>query len=213
MPTSCHVADQQREVLAAIAVEEVLEAQAFARRMRLRAHAEQLWEDGPEAFAVLELAGTARIGQVRAATQLTDGRRLVQLFPRALALLETGQMYRESAALLLSLTVNCTDDVQAEVGERLTRQIAALNTTDARKIINRTIPQVEADLDPQLTRERLERAKRDRAVWTTPLPEDMLRVSADLPAVKGRRWALDFEELVRAQKTADAAAGVARTQA
>jgi hypothetical protein len=42
-------------------------------------------EDGPDAFAVREFAGTARIGQVRAATQLTDDRRLTQLFPRTLA--------------------------------------------------------------------------------------------------------------------------------
>jgi hypothetical protein len=213
MPTSCSVADQQREVLAAIAAEEAVEAQAFARRMRLRAVADGLWGDGPEAFAVLELAGTARIGQVRAATQLTEGRRLVRLFPHALALLETGELYRESAALLLSLTASCAEEVQAAVGERVTSLIAGLNTSDARKIITRTVLETEADLDPELTRERLERAKRNRAVWTSPQPDDLLRVSADLTAIAGRRWALDFEELVRAQKTTDAEAGVLRTQA
>jgi hypothetical protein len=213
MPSSCFVADRQREVLAALAAEEVVEATVFARRMRLLAEADQLWEAGPEAFAVLELAGTARIGQGRAARQLSDGHRLVTLFPVALALLETGEMYRESAALLLSLTASCAEAVQAEVGERLTRQVAGLNTTDARKVINRTIPQVEAELDPELTRERLEAAKRNRGVWTHPEPDEMLRVGADLPAVAGRRWALDFEELVRAQKVADREAGVVRTQA
>jgi hypothetical protein len=195
MPTSCSVADQQREVLASIAAEEAVEAQAFARRMRLRAVADGLWGDGPEAFAVLELAGTARIGQVRAATQLTEGRRLVRLFPLALALLETGELYRESAALLLSLTASCTEPVQAMVGERVTSLIAGLNTSDARKIITRTVLETEADLDPELTRERLERAKRNRAVWTSPQPDDLLRVSADLTAIAGRRWALDFEAL------------------
>jgi hypothetical protein len=213
MPTSCSVADQQREVLAAIAVEEAVEAQAFARRMRLRAVADGLWGDGPEAFAILELAGTARIGQVRAATQLTEGRRLVRLFPIALALLESGELYRESAALLLALTASCAEEVQAMVGERVTSVIVGLNTSDARKIITRTVLETEADLDPELTRERLERAKRNRAVWTSPQPDDLLRVSADLTAIAGRRWALDFEELVRAQKTTDAEAGVVRTQA
>jgi hypothetical protein len=87
MTSSCSVADRQREVLAALAAEEVVEATVFARRMRLLAEADQLWEAGPEAFAVLELAGTARIGQGRAARQLSDGHRLVTLFPLALALL------------------------------------------------------------------------------------------------------------------------------
>ena len=213
MSLSCCVADQQREVLAAIAAEEAVEAQAFARRMRLRAVADGLWGQGPEAFAVLELAGTARIGQVRAQTQLTEGRRLVQLFPQALALLETGELYRECAALLLSLTASCTEPVQAAVGRRVTAPIAGLNTSDARKIITRAVLETEADLDPDLTRERLERAKRGRAVWTSPQPDDLLRISADLTAIAGRRWALDFEELVRAQKVADADAGIVRTQA
>ena len=213
MSLSCCVADQQREVLAAIAAEEAVEAQAFARRMRLRAVADGLWGQGPEAFAVLELAGTARIGQVRAQTQLTEGRRLVQLFPQALALLEAGVLYRECAALLLSLTASCTEPVQAAVGRRVTAPIAGLNTSDARKIITRAVLETEADLDPELTRERLERAKRGRAVWTSPQPDDLLRISADLTAIAGRRWALDFEELVRAQKTADADAGIVRTQA
>ena len=212
MPHPC-LADQQRDVLAAIAAEEVLEAQAFARQMRLRATADGLWEDGPDAFAVLELAGTARIGQVRAATQLAQGRRLVQLFPLALGLLESGEMYRESACLLLSLTVCCTEAVQAAVGERITAKIAGLNTTDARKVITRAVLQVEAETDLDLTRERLERAKRNRAVWTGPMPDDMLRVTADLTAITGRRWALDFEELIRAQKIADSETGRVRTQA
>jgi hypothetical protein len=122
-------------------------------------------------------------------------------------------MYRECAALLLSLTGCCTRQVQAEIGERIAGKIAGLNTTDARKIINRTIPEVEADLDPEITRERLQRAQRNLGGWTHPEPDEMLRIRADLPAVTGRRWALDFEERVRAQKITDTQAGVIRTQA
>jgi hypothetical protein len=213
MPTACALAAEQRVVLGQIAELEAADAQLFARRMRLRAEAEVLWEDQPAAFDVLELSGTARIGQVRAATQLLDGRRLVACFPVALGLLETGVMFRETAVLLLAATRACTDAVQAQVDARVSAQVAALNTTDARKVIERTVLQAEADLDPELTRERLEKAKRERSVWTRPAQDGMLEVGASLTAVQGRRWVLDFEELVRAQQITDQQAGVQRTQA
>jgi hypothetical protein len=207
---------QQRALLADIADQEAADARLFAARMRNRAELDRLWnspeQTGPEQFGVLELAGTARIGQIRADSQLSTGRRLVDVFPATLALLEQGLMYRETAVLLLELTRNCTEPVQAEVEQRVLAQIATANTADVRRIVTATIPEVEADLDPALTQQRLDAARRERRVWISPQDDATCQIGALLETLRGRRWALDFEELVRAQKIADQRAGIVRTQ-
>ena len=83
--TTCRE-DQQRALLAELADVEALEAQVFARKMDLRARMDELWNpsdgDGAqEQFGVLELAGTARIGQTRASSQLVNGTRLRDALP------------------------------------------------------------------------------------------------------------------------------------
>ena len=68
---------EQRSVLSQLAELEAEDARLYARRMELRAHMDELWTDGPqEQFGVIELAGTARIGQGRASTQLINGNAL-----------------------------------------------------------------------------------------------------------------------------------------
>ena len=206
---------QQRALLAAIAADEAQDARLFARRMRCRAEMDRLWNDGeagPEQFGMIELAGTARIGQLRADNQLSTARRLVDLFGATLALLEAGVMFQQTAVLLLELTRCCTDEVQAELERRVLTQIATANTTDVRRLITTMILEVEADLGPDLTRERLARAHRDRRVWTVPMPDGMTHITASLDVITARRWVLDFEELVRAQKIIDRKNGVVRTQ-
>ena len=110
---SDHV-DAARAVLAAVAVDEADQARLYARRMRHRAELDRLLTTGPEQFAVIELAGTARIGQCRAATQLSAARRLDEVLTGTLSLLEHGLLFQETAELLLSLTRHCTPAVQAD---------------------------------------------------------------------------------------------------
>lgn len=209
------MADRQRDVLAAVAELEVEEARLFARRMDLRAEMDELWNgtdsQGNEQFGVLELAGTARIGQARAATQLIQGSRLRHELPRTRELLHTGRMHSQTALLLLELTRNCSDRVTAEVERRVLPAVAELNTTDARRVIAQVIPQVEAELDPVLTQQRLDAAHERRGVWMSERPDAMVTVGAELDPLEGRRWSLDFEELVRAQRVADRRAGTERT--
>ncbi|MCW2598655.1 MAG: hypothetical protein JWM02_484 [Frankiales bacterium] len=214
MPTALDVDQQEaaRLVLAAVATDEADNARLYARRMRNRAELDRQLNTGPDQFGVIELAGTARIGQGRAATQLSDARRLDEVLTGTLALLAQGGLFQQTAELLLSLTRHCTPDVQAEVEARVLTQVAPVTTTDARRIIERAIPEVEADLDPQLTKERLERARRQRAVWISARPDAMVQIGADLDVLRGHRWSLDFEELVRAQKVADRKGGVERSQ-
>jgi hypothetical protein len=208
-------AHQQRMLLAALAADEAEDARLYARRMRRRADLARLWPDtpqGPEEFGVIELAGTARIGQARASSQLVDAVRLVETFPRALALLKAGLMFRETAVLLLQLTTACTEAVQAAVEARVLDRIARANTADVRRVVQEAIVEVEAELDPALTLERLAAARRGRRVWTRRGADGMGQVGAELDLVVLKRWALDLTELVRAQKVADKRAGVVRSQ-
>jgi hypothetical protein len=207
------LADQQRAVLVRVAAFEAEQAQLFARRMRERAELARLWESSTAGTDVIELAGTGRVGQGRATTELHDAVRLVEVFSATLDLLEAGVLYQHTAELLLSLTRHCTEQVQREVERRLLSTIATANSADARRILSSTIPEVEADIDPALTLQRLERARSQRTVWTRQLPDGMCQTGVTLDALRGRRWALDFQLLVRAQRISDERCGVVRTNA
>ena len=119
---SDHV-DAARAALAAVAADEADQARLYARRMRHRAELDRLLTTGPEQFAVIELAGTARIGQCRASTQLTDARRLDEVLTGTMSRCEQGLLFQDSAELLLSLTRHCTPEVQTEVEARVLAQI------------------------------------------------------------------------------------------
>jgi len=208
------LADAQRGVLGEIAALEAVEATLFAQRMRLRARVDELWIGAlheQEQFAMIELAGTARIGQSRAMTQLSHGTRLVTMLPRTLASLEAGRMFSQGALQLLELTQNCTAQVTTEVERRVLPVIEQMNTIDARRLILQTIPEVEADLDPELTQQRLDEAANGRRVWMREMGDGLVEVGAGMDALEARRWSLDFDELVRAQRVADRKAGIVRT--
>jgi hypothetical protein len=202
---------QQRAALEAVAQDEADAARLYARRVRHRAEVDRLWNTTEDMYGVLELAGTARIGQTRASSQLVDATRLVEVFPHTLAGLDTGTVYVATAELLLSLTRHCTSEVQTEVERRVLPHLNDGTTTDLRRLLERTIPEVEADVDPQLTQDRLDRALRERRVWMNPAPDAMCQVGALLGAVAGQSWALAFEELVRAQKALDRRTGRKRS--
>ena len=77
MSASAALLDLQRAALEQVERDEAELAQLFARAMRTRAEVARLWDDGTArtaSFAIMELAGTARIGQVRAGGQLDRAR-------------------------------------------------------------------------------------------------------------------------------------------
>jgi hypothetical protein len=206
--------DRQRAALAEVAAAEAAHAKLYARRMRARHELNRLWEQGPEPddFAILELAGTARIGQSQAATELSDSTRLVEVFPTTLSALQDGIVFEPAVALLLRATRSCSDQVAAEVERRMLPRLLGGNTTELRRLLRDTVLQAEVDLDADAVQRR-ERAARDQqAVWISPREDGMCQVGAFLDDLSGRRWCLDFEELVRAQASADKAAGIARTR-
>ncbi|MFN2539199.1 MAG: HNH endonuclease signature motif containing protein [Mycobacteriales bacterium] len=206
-------------LLARVAAAEAEAARAYATGMQLRAQMMAEWHDSsgeihhPEGHEITELAGTVRIGQQRAASQLSNAQRLVLLWRRSFAALQAGLMYPATAELLLMLTRNCSEAVQIEVERRVFAQLLTLNARDVRRLVLATVVEVEADLEPEATEQREQAAHAGRRVWTAQLPDQMAEIGAQLDTLAAKRWQLDFAELVRAQRHLDTLDGVTRTAA
>ena len=125
--------DRQRAVLARITELETQQGRLFAARMLAVYDQSRLWEQAPspDMFGILELAGTMRIGQSRAATLQDDARRLVDVLRATLAGLQAGRIFQPAAELLLRLTRHCTDEVAAQVERRVLPHLTG-NTADLR---------------------------------------------------------------------------------
>ncbi len=186
-------------------------SRAFAADLCLWAELHEAF--GPDDSVLLELAGTAKVGQAKAAGMLLRGHRLVTLFPRALALLQAGELHVGTAELLLWTTSKCTDAVQAELGRRLTDTLVDLDAADARRLLLTTIPQVEAELEIEQAKRRHAQARANRGVWVKPVEDGMSVIGACVDALDAHRFQLDLAELVRAQGVRDARDGVERTKA
>jgi hypothetical protein len=161
--------------------------------------------------AVADLAGTARIGQQRATTQSEIAVRIVRNFPRVIALMKSGRMLRGTVEMLATLTRHASTEVQVELGNRISDELAPLDAVDARELIVQTLLEVEADLGKQAKEERHERARKNRGLWIKPLGDGMTRIGCDVDDITAQRFALHFEELVRVQTAADRRTGVERT--
>ena len=200
----------QVAVLTRIEQLEAQKAALHAQSLAARAELAQLWERERSGFAEMELAGTAMIGQYRAARELDDATRSHDNFPKTLELLESGALFVPVAELLLAETRHCTPDVQIAADARLAPALVGRNMTDCRRLITATVLAIEAEIDPQLTKDRLDAAKETTSVWISPGADGLTSIGAVLDAVAGRRWAVDFEQLVKAQRTLDTRAGITR---
>jgi hypothetical protein len=203
--------EAQRAALEAIEELEAERARAYARGAELRVELSVLWAAERSGFVEMELAGTALVGQVRAARELEDSERLVELFPRLHGLMKQGEVFVPTAEAILRATLRCSPEVQAEVDARLAGRLVGTNVTDVRRMVQTVILTVEAELDPALTEERLDQARKDARVWDSTGTDGMHAIGAVLDAVTARRWLLDFDALVKAQQSLDARAGVERT--
>jgi hypothetical protein len=75
------------------------------------------------------------------------------------------------------------------------------------------VVEVEAEIEPEATAERQDRAHDARRTWTRELPDHMAEIGAHLDVLAAKRWNLDFDELVRAQRQLDRLDGVERSAA
>src|SRR2546423_1263513 len=84
---------EQQAVLNALEELESRKAQLHAQGMALRAEINRLWASSRRGFAEMEVAGTALVGQIRAARELDDAARLVANFPQLNALFAEGVVF------------------------------------------------------------------------------------------------------------------------
>ena len=208
--------DEDQRVLvaaarAAVEQDERDMAVLYARSLENREHLATLLKPLGGRHAVVELAGTARIGQQRATTQSEIAVRIVRNFPRVLELMKSGQMYRGTVEMLATLTKNASTEAQVELGYRISDELAPLDAVDARELILQTLLEVEADLGKQEKEERHERARKNRGLWIKPLGDGMTRIGCDVDDITAQHFARNFEELVRVQTEADRRTGVERT--
>jgi hypothetical protein len=212
-PDAAHAAAlrvaRQRDVLGRLRDDEATRAADYARRARLLAEVLAIDPDKP-GHAILEVAGLLKVGQERAHTMLKHGRRLVELYPRVLELLEEGAVAVGTADLLLWVTANCPEQVQLELGMRIASQLIDLDAADARRLITTTMLEIEAELDEDGVKERHQQAQANRGVWVKPVGDGMARIGAEVDEVSAQRFALDLQELVRAEKLHDDRTGVTR---
>jgi hypothetical protein len=197
----------QRAALDAVEQDERDRARLYARTARNRAEVARLWAAKP-GQGVMELAGTARIGQDRATTQTLDGLRLVECFPRVLQLLDDGRMRQGTAELLLAVTKNLSASLQARVGAHVADDIAGLDAADARQVVVAAVAELQ---DEQEAKAAHEKARAARGVWVKPVEDGMARIGAEVDQIAAHRFALDLDELDRLQKRADESAGRVRT--
>ena len=201
----------QRAVLEQVEQLEARKAALHVEAAALRAQIAELWREERIGFAEMELAGTALIGQIRAARELTDGTRLTELFPRLAEQAAAGAVFVPTVEAVLQATRRCTEQVQQLIDARLAGLLVGRNVTDVRRLVRHTILAVEAEIDPDLTRQREDQARQDARVWVSPGEDGMTSIGAVIEAVAGRRWALDFEQLVHAQQVLDQREGRTRT--
>jgi hypothetical protein len=202
--------DAQRAVRASLAAIDAERGELYARHLRALAELDRLSAEKP-AHAVLEVAGTLGVGQGRATTLLDHGRRSAQHYPRALELVENGAMRPATLELLLYVTAKASEEVQAELGQRVIDSLIDCDAVDARALIVATLLEVEADLDLEAHKERHEKARANRGVWVKQIEDGMARIGAEVDAMCAQRFQLDLDALCRLHKRADEQSCVERT--
>lgn len=199
----------QASLLEAIDEDEQEMARLLVRMARNRAAIVELWSEKP-AQGIVELSGTARIGQHRATRQIEDDTRLIHCFPAATQLVEQGRMLAGTCRMLLKKTKKLNADLQLQVDQRISVEIAGLDAVDAREVIERVVTEI---VDDEEARREHEEAKARRGVWVIPVEDGMARIGAEVDALDARRFSLDLDELTRLQGLADERAGTERSTA
>jgi hypothetical protein len=211
-----------RQNAALDAVAEALRADARSFAAQLRALAEladaaqaEEREGGLRQFPMLELAGTARLGAASSSRRLAEADRVVTTLPITLRLLGEGELLVHQARVMIAETAACDPEVARRAEAVVLPESAGWCPADLRKAVRRAVVRLESELSAErgqdLAAQRLADARAGRRTWTTPDTDGMGVASALLPAEQLRRWQLDLDQLERAERVADRAAGIERT--
>ncbi len=183
------LADLQRREAALFVERAQVLAQLAARTSR------EGWQGhAPFESLLLDVAGTCVLGQVAASSRLLDAEHLVVRLPQVAAALQEGLLAVHQACVVVAETRELAPGVCAEVERRVLPLAPALCPADLRRLVRRTV--LEVDADEQARREQ--NARRRRRVWVKPVEDGMALLCALLPAEQAQRAFAGLTERARA---------------
>ncbi|MCW2607614.1 MAG: endonuclease [Frankiales bacterium] len=182
-----------------LAVLQARESALFAERARTLAHlaartSREGWQgEAPFDSLLLDVAGTCVLGQVAAGSRLLDAEHLVVRLPLTLERLEQGELAVHQAQVVVGETRELTPEVCAEVERRVLLRAPELCPADLRRLVRRTVLEVDADEQARRAAEAVQR----RRVWVKPVEDGMALLCALLPAEQAQRAYAGLTEQAR----------------
>ena len=188
---------------------------AEVRRVQaLMAASKRAQKAGVPQFLHLEMAGSWRISQATAQRWMMEADRFDEALPRTLELLESGQLLRGQAWVLLERTMHCPVDVarRVEAAVLAADDALLLSPSDLGRRVEREVLRIESEqADPAAAEQRHENAVAERRTFVRAEPDGMGVAGAVLPAEKLIAWQSALDALERRERRADRAAGIERT--
>ena len=157
------------------------------------------WQaEAPYDSLLLDVAGTALIGQQAAHARIEQAVHLVRRLPRLLDELDRGQVWVPQARVVIEETLHLSPTVCVEVEAR----IADGARTCAPGPLRRTVRALILAVDAEEAARRAAAAKVDRKVWSRPVEDGQALLLARGPAEQIRVLQLRLDADARAAKTA-----------
>jgi hypothetical protein len=148
------------------------EAQAWAAQVRrvtaLQAAARAAEAAGMPQFLHLDIAGSWRVSQHTATRLMNEADRFTEALPLSLSLLETGELWRPQAYVLLHRTANCTAEIARAVEAEVLPAGAQLCPADLSKLVTRTVLRIESEQTDAAATEQTPGRRRRRAADLHP---------------------------------------------
>ncbi|MDQ3503105.1 MAG: 13E12 repeat family protein, partial [Actinomycetota bacterium] len=192
------------------------DARSWAAQVRTMSELSDLSVLGAKAgvpqFGQLEMAGSWSVSQLTASRWQEEAERFVTALPQTLALLETGQLLRHQAVVLLHRTRHCTVEVAGKVEAEVLPAATGWCPADIGRRVDRVVLRIESEqADAAAAEQRHADAAAERRTFTRPELDGMGLAGAVLTAEQLVGWSAGMDSLERRERVADRRAGIDRT--
>jgi len=192
------------------------DARSWAAQVRTMSELSDLSVLGAKAgvpqFGQLEMAGSWSVSQLTASRWQEEAERFVTALPQTLALLETGQLLRHQAVVLLHRTRHCTVEVAGKVEAEVLPAATGWCPADIGRRVDRVVLRIESEqADAAAAEQHHADAAAERRTFTRPELDGMGLAGAVLTAEQLVGWSAGMDSLERRERVADRRAGIDRT--
>lgn len=190
-----------------------VEARTFIAQCRTLTDLDELFDldeqtAGVPQFLVMEVAGSCRLGQQASAIRLLEAERVLSGLPLLADAMDDGAFFLPQLRIVLAETRSVDLDVLRRLDVVLADRGVTLASTDLRRLVRRTVLELES---PDDAADRLEKARAGRRVTFRPEQDGMGVVSALLTAEQMRQFQVGLDRLERRERESDLAAGIDRS--